>query len=313
MNTALSDLTSTLKLIMDVLVVWGLIYSALRLVRNNSRTMQIAKGILFIMVAKGLSVWLGLHAVSYLIDIFLNWGVVAILIVFQPEIRGMLEKVGKSTELFTSNLSTTEIMDMISEIVSACSEMSETKTGALITIQQAQSLNDFVRTGIRMDSVVSKELLGTIFQYGTPMHDGAVIIQGNKIACAAAYFPPTTKDLPSKYGARHRAAVGISEITDSITIVVSEETGNISVATNGQLTQYKPENLQRYLTNIFMPQQKPQTSNAILKPMMKVAQNVGFAKSKKLDNAIVDERVKPLEIVNLLEKQGGESHDKSKR
>ncbi len=312
MNVAFSDFMVTFRLVLDILVVWGLIYSALRLVRNNSRTMQIAKGIFFIMVAKGLAVWLELNAVSYLIDTFLDWGVVAILIVFQPEIRGMLERVGKSTELFSSNLSTTELMDMISETVNACKEMSSTKTGALITIQQAQSLNDYVRTGIRMDSVVSRELLGTIFQYGTPMHDGAVIIQGNKIACAAAYFPPTTKDLPSKYGARHRAAVGISEITDSITIIVSEETGNISVAVNGQLTQYKPEGLQRYLTNVLLPQEQSATSN-LFKPVRKVVQNVGLTKMKRSENVEADERVKPLEVVNMLEIQGGDRHGKSRQ
>ena len=312
MNVAFSDFMVTFRLVLDILVVWGLIYSALRLVRNNSRTMQIAKGIFFIMVAKGLAVWLELNAVSYLIDTFLDWGVVAILIVFQPEIRGMLERVGKSTELFSSNLSTTELMDMISETVNACKEMSSTKTGALITIQQAQSLNDYVRTGIRMDSVVSRELLGTIFQYGTPMHDGAVIIQGNKIACAAAYFPPTTKDLPSKYGARHRAAVGISEITDSITIIVSEETGNISVAVNGQLTQYKPEGLQRYLTNVLLPQEPSATSN-LFKPVRKVVQNVGLTKMKRSENVEADERVKPLEVVNMLEIQGGDRHGKSRQ
>ena len=312
MNVAFSDFMVTFRLVLDILVVWGLIYSALRLVRNNSRTMQIAKGIFFIMVAKGLAVWLELNAVSYLIDTFLDWGVVAILIVFQPEIRGMLERVGKSTELFSSNLSTTELMDMVSETVNACKEMSSTKTGALITIQQAQSLNDYVRTGIRMDSVVSRELLGTIFQYGTPMHDGAVIIQGNKIACAAAYFPPTTKDLPSKYGARHRAAVGISEITDSITIIVSEETGNISVAVNGQLTQYKPEGLQRYLTNVLLPQEQSATSN-LFKPVRKVVQNVGLTKMKRSENVEADERVKPLEVVNMLEIQGGDRHGKSRQ
>ena len=201
---------------------------------------------------------------------------------------------------------------MISETVNACKEMSSTKTGALITIQQAQSLNDYVRTGIRMDSVVSRELLGTIFQYGTPMHDGAVIIQGNKIACAAAYFPPTTKDLPSKYGARHRAAVGISEITDSITIIVSEETGNISVAVNGQLTQYKTEGLQRYLTNVLLPQEQSATSN-LFKPVRKVVQNVGLTKMKRSENVEADERVKPLEVVNMLEIQGGDRHGKSRQ
>ena len=128
--------------------------------------------------------------------------------------------------------------------------MSKTKTGALISIEQGHSLSDFIKTGTSMNSVVSSELLCSIFQYGTPLHDGAVIIQGVKIACAARRFPPTTRELPTSYGARHRAAVGISEITDSITIVVSEETGNISIAQNGTLTVMSEASLKEFLLSI---------------------------------------------------------------
>ena len=207
MNAAIDDITLIIRLVLDILAVWALIYLGLRLFRNNSRTVQILKGILVILVIKGISVMLGLHAFSHIMDIFLQWGVLALIIVFQPEIRGMLERLGKTSAMHLTNVTTEETISMINEIVDACEQMSKSKTGALITIQQIQELTDYINTGIRMDSVVSSELLGTIFQYGTPMHDGAVIIQGNKIACAAAYFPPTSRDLPSKYGARHRAAV----------------------------------------------------------------------------------------------------------
>lgn len=308
MDISLSDVTMFIKLILDILVVWALIYSALRLVRNNSRTIQIFKGLLVILLVKALAVWLGLNALSYLIDMFLDWGVVAILILFQPEIRGMLEKVGKTSTILPSEFQISQYTNMISELVDACSDMSESKTGALITIQQSNALDDYIQTGIRMDSQVSRELLGTIFQYGTPMHDGAVIIQGTQIACAAAYFPPTTKDLPSKYGARHRAAVGISEITDSITIIVSEETGNISVAYRGQLTQYPPEGLKRYLTNMLISSDEP-VAPALLKPVIKTAKNLGLTRSKKSEASVKtqtkDERVKPIEVINLLEKKQG--------
>ena len=243
---------------------------------------------------------------------FLNWGVVVILVVFQPEIRGMLEKVCKTTAILTVDVSVSQIQQMINELVEACSQMSKSKTGALISIERTQSLSDFIRTGIVMDSEVSTELLGTIFQYGTPMHDGAVIIQGNKIACAAAYFPPTTKDLPSKYGARHRAAVGISEITDSITIIVSEETGNISVAVNGQLTQYPPEGLQRYLTNMLV-QSSNQNPSSILVPMLNQAKSMSKRAKKQEEDINKDERVKAIEIVNLIEqKKEGSQHGISK-
>ena len=297
---------------MDILVVWGLIYSGLRIVRNNSRTIQLVKGVLIIVLVKALAVWLGLNALNYLIEMFLNWGVVVILVVFQPEIRGMLEKVGKTTAILTTDVSVSQIQQMINELVEACSQMSKSKTGALISIERTQSLSDFIRTGIVMDSEVSTELLGTIFQYGTPMHDGAVIIQGNKIACAAAYFPPTTKDLPSKYGARHRAAVGISEITDSITIIVSEETGNISVAVNGQLTQYPPEGLQRYLTNMLV-QNSTQNTSSILVPMLNQAKSMSKRAKKIEEDTNKDERVKAIEIVNLIEqKKEGNQHGISK-
>ena len=280
MSFSLSDITFLIRLLLDILVVWGLIDSGLRIVRNNSRTIQLVKGVLIIVLIKALAVWLGLNALNYLIEMFLNWGVVVILVVFQPEIRGMLEKVGKTTAILTTDVSVSQIQQMINELVEACAEMSKSKTGALISIERTQSLSDFIRTGIVMDSEVSTELLGTIFQYGTPMHDGAVIIQGNKIACAAAYFPPTTKDLPSKYGARHRAAVGISEITDSITIIVSEETGNISVAVNGQLTQYPPEGLQRYLTNMLVTESS-QNPSSILVPMLSQAKSMGKRAKKQ--------------------------------
>ena len=310
MNITTSDISLILILILDVIVIWALVYYALRIVRNNTRTIQIAKGILFILIVQGLSAILGLNALNYLINIFVNWGVVVIVIIFQPEIRAMLEKFGKTSTILGLNVSHDEQINMIDELVKACEQMSKTKTGALISIQRSTSMEDYVHTGIEMDSVVSSELLGTIFQYGTPMHDGAVIIIGNKIACAAAYFPPTSKDLPSKYGARHRAAVGISEITDSITIIVSEETGNISVAMNGQLTQYKSEGLRRLLMNLLTPDMDEGTTSSLLRPVINTAKNLGLTRSRKPGETrySADERIQPLAIVDLRD-QGVNSHE----
>ena len=185
--------------------------------------------------------------------------------------------------------------EMIDNIVDACDIMSRKKTGALITIQQNQDLQEYVQSGIMMGSEVSSELLCTIFQYGTPMHDGAVIIQGNNIACAAAYFPPTTRDLPSKYGARHRAAVGISEISDSITIIVSEETGNISVAMNGYLTLYSSSALKNFLMSTLVLEDSKSTPNFI-NSMIQTANNL-TSRSKKKEK-ITDERIKPIKIID---------------
>lgn len=299
MQFSMKDVWFALQLLLDICAVSVLLYSGLRIIRNNSRTIQIFKGILVVILMKILALVLGLHALNWLIDIFLNWGVVAVLILFQPEIRSMLERVGKTTTIFSRSVSVSQITNMVDELVDSCASMSRTKTGALITIQMSQSLQDYIETGITMDAEVSSELLGTIFQYGTPMHDGAVIIQGVKIACAAAYFPPTNRDLPTRYGARHRAAVGISEITDSITIIVSEETGAISVAMRGQLTQYNPDALRRFLMNKLAAPEEEQGFS--FEPMIKTARNLGINISRKetVQDKPRDERIKPIEVVDL--------------
>lgn len=247
----LDNLWTLLWQMVDIGCVWALVYYCLRIVKNNSRTIQIFKGVLLIVIIRFVATKVGLHTIASLADSIMNWGVVAIIIIFQPEIRSILEKIGK-TSVFSgiSTLTINERENLVNELVKACSEMSKTKTGALISIEQGHSLSDFIKTGTSMNSVVSSELLCSIFQYGTPLHDGAVIIQGVRIACAAAYFPPTTRELPTSYGARHRAAVGISEITDSITIVVSEETGNISIAQNGTLTVMSEASLKEFLLSI---------------------------------------------------------------
>lgn len=252
----LSNLGTILLQLVDIACVWALVYYCLKIVKNNSRTIQIFKGVLLIVIIRTGANILGLHTVANLADSIMNWGVVAIIIIFQPEIRSILERIGK-TNVFSriSTLTVNERENLVDELVKACAEMSKTKTGALISIEQGHSLSDYIKTGTPMNSVVSSELLCSIFQYGTPLHDGAVIIQGVKIACAAAYFPPTSKELPTSYGARHRAAVGISEITDSITIVVSEETGNISIAEGGKLTVISENSLREFLMNVVCQQQ----------------------------------------------------------
>lgn len=294
MSFTITELKFVLQLIIDILFVWFLIYSLLRILSNNNRTIQIVKGALIVLLIKGISAFFNLNAVGYIIDIFLNWGVVLVIVIFHPEIREILEKVGK-TGTRSVHLSSLQYEEMIDNIVDACDIMSRKKTGALITIQQNQDLQEYVQSGIMMGSEVSSELLCTIFQYGTPMHDGAVIIQGNKIACAAAYFPPTTRDLPSKYGARHRAAVGISEISDSITIIVSEETGNISVAMNGYLTLYSSSALKHFLMSTLVLEDSKSTPNFI-NSMIQTANNL-TSRSKKKEK-ITDERIKPIKIID---------------
>ena len=237
---------------LDIFVVWFLLYYVLRIVRNNTRTIQIFKGILLVVVVDGIAKLLGLKTLQFFADIFINWGFLAIIIIFQPEIRQLLEHLGKSNVFSRiTTLTGNEKEKLVDQIVTAVMLLSKDQTGALISIEQSRSLEDFIATGTRLNSEVTAELLTSIFVTSTPLHDGAVIIQGDKIACASAYFPPTNQELPSRYGARHRAAIGISEISDAVTICVSEETGNVSVAENGKLAVANREQLRNYLLRVI--------------------------------------------------------------
>ena len=253
LSLTLNDLKDIVVAILDILIIWFIIYYALRIVKNNNRTTQIFKGILFLVIVNGLAKLLNLKTLQFILDIFINWGFLAFIIIFQPEIRSLLERMGK-TNVFSriTTLTGGEKEALVSNIVDAVMLMSANRTGALISIEQSDSLEDYIQTGTRMNSDVTVELLTSIFVTTTPLHDGAVIIQGSKIACASAYFPPTNMDLPSRYGARHRAAIGISEVSDALTIVVSEETGDVSITENGQLKNVNREELYNYLLRIIV-------------------------------------------------------------
>ncbi len=237
---------------LDIFIMWMVLYYAIQLVRSNSKTVQIFKGILLVLIIDTLATFLGLKTVSYVTNIFINWGFLAIIIIFQPEIRSVLERLGK-TNVFSrmTTLTGNEKENLVDQIVTATMLLSQDQTGALISIEQSHTLEDFIATGTKLNSDVTAELLTSLFVTSTPLHDGAVIIQGDKIACASAYFPPTNLDLPSRYGARHRAAIGISEITDAVTIVVSEETGAISITESGKITTVNRKQLRDYLLRVI--------------------------------------------------------------
>ena len=244
-----SNIRSFIMMILDIFVMWFIFYYALKIVRSNQRTIQIFKGIILVIVIDVLAKILGLKTLEFLADMFVNYGFLAIIIIFQPEIRSLLEKIGQSN-IFSriTTLTGDEKENLVDQIVTAVMLLSKDQTGALISIEQSQSLDDFVATGTQLTSDVTAELLTSIFVTSTPLHDGAVIIQGDKIACASAYFPPTNADLPSRFGARHRAAIGFSEVTDAVTIVVSEETGSISITERGAIFAIDSrESLKKYL------------------------------------------------------------------
>lgn len=244
------------QVLLDILIMAVIIHYSLRIIRNNARTIQIFKGILFVLFANVIAKILGFQTVETFTQTFMTWGILAVIIIFQPEIRSVLERLGKSRVFSTASTLTISQRDkLINEIVTAVKQLSADKIGALITIEQDISLADYISTGTSLNSEVSSEILFSIFVVGTPLHDGAVIIQGNQIAAASAYFPPTDEWLPAKYGARHRAGIGISEVSDSVTIIVSEETGLVSVAQSGRMSLISVKELSAYLHKVLFDEE----------------------------------------------------------
>lgn len=222
--------------VLDIAVVWYFIYKLIMLIKGT-KAVQLMKGIIVILVIKFISWFLNLQTVSYIMDQVINWGVLALVVIFQPEIRRGLEHIGRSS-LFRRNSQeiNKETENMIKGLDKAIQYMSKRRIGALITLQMSTGLEDYIETGIPLDADVTGELLINIFIPNTPLHDGAVIIRNGKIAVAAAYLPLSESNLiPKELGTRHRAAVGISEVTDALTIVVSEETGGVTITKNSEL------------------------------------------------------------------------------
>jgi diadenylate cyclase len=222
--------------IIDVAIVWYVIYKALTLIKGT-KAVQLLKGIFVIIIAKIATTVFGFETMDWLLEEIIRWGFLAIIIIFQPEIRRGLEQIGRG-KLFQRSTSQQdeERNRLVEAMKKSVSYMAKRRIGALISIEKETGLFEYVETGIKMNAEVSSELLINIFIPNTPLHDGAVIIQKDKIAAAACYLPLSESAFISKeLGTRHRAALGLSEVTDAITIVVSEETGAISLTTNGAL------------------------------------------------------------------------------
>ena len=239
-----------LLLFLDVYFVWIIVYLLLNLIKLNVRTMQLLKGLIFIFIINMISEGLNLTALNDLVGTLLSHGFLAVLIVFQPEIRGALEQIGLSSVKGTDRKNNENLADILCQSVEY---LAKRRIGALIVIEQDVKLDEFLISSTIMDSKISAELLNTIFVPTTPLHDGAVIIREENVYCAGAYLPLTTReDISKELGTRHRAAIGTSEITDGIILVVSEETGTMSVARNGRITRFEnitefKEALQSYM------------------------------------------------------------------
>ena len=231
----------TFKNVIEIALIALLVYEMLLWIKNT-RAWTLLRGILFILAFFLFATILQLDTILWLLEKFSFIAVTALLIIFQPELRKALEQLGSQNvfgRLFQTEteLSREEFTaKTISELVRACFEMSRVKTGALIVIEKGTPLGEIERTGIEVDGVVTSQLLINIFEHNTPLHDGAVLVRGNRVAAATCYLPLSENmDISKELGTRHRAAVGVSETTDSITLVVSEETGNVSVDQNGRL------------------------------------------------------------------------------
>ena len=233
----LDSILSILKKIIDICIVWVILYYLLRSIRKNVKLSMLVKGILVVVIIKLISDYFGLVTIGLLFEYIITWGPLAIIIIFQPEIRNTLEQLGKTNLLGRhKTLSVNERERVISELGITLDYLRKNRIGALIVFERDTSLSNYIDKAKKIYADFSNELLCAIFFPDNPLHDGGVIIQGDKITCAGAVFP-TTVDMKfsKRLGTRHRAAIGISEESDAIAIIVSEETGRISVAIGGKL------------------------------------------------------------------------------
>lgn len=233
----LDNVLDILKNILDILLVWFMFYYILRNIKNNVKMSLLFKGVLVIIILKLISGWLSLNTLGLILEYIIMYGPLAIIIIFQPEIRGVLEQLGRSQLLGRhKTLTVDEREKLVYEVVNAIDYLRKSKIGALIVIERDVSLLDYINKAKSLYADLSSELLISIFFPNNPLHDGAVIIQGNRISCAGAVFPTSNSiSVNKRLGTRHRAALGVAEETDAIGIVVSEETGRISIAVKGEL------------------------------------------------------------------------------
>lgn len=250
----------------DILLVWFVIYKLIMVVRGT-KAVQLVKGIFVILLVKVISDQFHLQTLGWMMEQVLLWGFLAIIIIFQPELRRALEQLGRGK--FFARSGNQEEMDqsqLLESIVKSVDYMAKRRIGALISLERETGMGDYIETGIPLQSKISSELLINIFIPNTPLHDGAVIIQKNQIAAAACYLPLSESPFISKeLGTRHRAALGISEVTDSLTIIVSEETGGISLTKNGELHRdLKLDRFKELLSNELMAQNKSKQTSSTL-------------------------------------------------
>ncbi len=241
------------KSLLEISFIWVLIYFMIRFLQGT-RAVQVLTGLVILVIVFNVAKILELSTINWVLTKLFAVGVLAFLILFQPELRRGLARIGQNT-IFNPFLKKGGTVD---EVVEACQRMSKIRRGALIAIEREAGLKNYIESGIPLDAKISAELLVTIFAANTPTHDGAVVIEGDRIASAGSLFPLSqNQTLSRSLGTRHRAAIGLTEETDAVVVVVSEETGAISVSVYGKLTRdLDEEGLKRVLKSLFRPEER---------------------------------------------------------
>ena len=268
--------------VVDIAIMAFLIYKVIMLMRRTNSG-AVAKGVLLLLYDLGVSTFFHLNTVSYLLQQLMVWGVVALVVIFQPEIRRFLEQMGRTSlgKVFTPEEARNELDSAITQTVDAYMSLSKSKTGALMVFERKNMLDDAIKTGTALDCTVNAELLKNIFWNKAPLHDGAVIVRAGRIVGAGCMLPMSGNvNLSRELGMRHRAGIGASEHTDAVVAIVSEETGSISVAVGGMLKRHlAPETLERLLRNELLPERE----NDEAASKFKLGNLLRFGKGKKQD------------------------------
>ena len=237
MVITVTDIINIIRNIFDISLVWLIFYFILKNIKNNVKLSMLFKGLAIILFLKFISKLFGLTTIEVLLEYIIQWGPVALIIIFQPEIRNILEQLGRSQLLGRHKVLTVDEREhLVYEIVQAMEYLRKERIGALIVLERDISLGNYIDKAKKLYADLTSDLLIAIFYEGNPLHDGGVIIQGDRVSCAGAVFPTSNSTkINRRLGTRHRAALGISEETDCISLIVSEETGRMSVAVKGEL------------------------------------------------------------------------------
>ena len=302
--SSLTNLTFRWTDAIDILIVAYIVYKLIAFIRET-RAIQLVKGLLILVAATYLSQLFQFHTLYYILKGVLTLGAFALVVVFQPELRRGLEAIGRG-RLFSgrARFDASKYDSAVSAIVRSVQYFAKNRIGALIVFERQTALNDIIETGVEIDGMITEELLGTIFYVGTPLHDGAAVIRGLKIEAAGCVLPLTSDlSLNKELGTRHRAAIGLSEDSDALILVVSEETGTISLAMNGKITRkLSPKTVEKTLRELYFDEQKKADAEA--SPLTRLTGKLrrNRALPKDTDEAIDDEELN--DVAKLTETAG---------